>query len=270
MLHFFALSENKAGTHLSYYQHIKAMINSAQKNTSLTSIFIYDGKPNLLTKWLEKTGVIVVYHRCSIANFLIRSREKKATSKGYNPDVALGTFLRIDIPLIMEKLGLTDDIVLYTDCDVIFNSSIPETPKMSCSIALAPEFNFSPENLYYNTGVMLIDTNKFRQEREGLIDFIKEEVNEHKFMDYDQMAICMFYYKRHDILNALWNWRVFYGINKDSKIIHYQSMRIDEMENCIKTGKHSNSELQNLYDNDSDSIKYYCKLFKKYTKDAIL
>jgi len=263
MLHFFALSENKSGTHLNYTTHIKALVNSAKKNTTLKSIFIYDGKPNELTTWLRKNNVTVVYHKSSIADILIDNENNPNISKGYKSHIALGTFLRLDIPLIIEKLKLDDGIVIYTDCDIIFNKDIP-TPEMSCSIALAPEFNFTPENLYYNSGVMLIDTAKFRLEREGLIDFIKEEVNEHRFQDYDQTAICMYYYKRHDILNALWNWRVFYGINEDAMIIHYQSMRIEEMENCIKTGKHSNPQLQNLYDNSPEGIQHYHDLFKKY------
>ena len=268
MLHFFALSENKAGTDLKYHAHIKAMINSAKKNTKLKSIFIYDGKPNSLTKWLVKQDVEIVYHRSSIADFLIESKvnDKDNLLKDYNPDVALGTFLRIDIPIIMDKLKLTDEVVLYTDCDVLFNMGL-ENDTIDLKgrpLCVCRETNYSAENPYYNTGVMFINIPVFRKSTKDFVKFIKESVKYHKFQDYDQMAICMYYHGRIMDLTPYYNWRTFHGINKEARIIHYHGIKIDEMKACVETGKHPIADLQGLYEHNRESVKYYYELFQTY------
>ena len=106
MKHFFALYKDPVGQYLNYVDHIKAMINSAVKNTSLQSYFIYDGEADDLTEWLEAKGVTIVYHTSSLADLI-----QSCKSDAFNKHTAMGAYLRLDIPLLLKKLSITDDVV---------------------------------------------------------------------------------------------------------------------------------------------------------------
>ena len=113
---YFAISESS----LAFQSHdwpglIKVAVASALAHTQLAPHMLYDGQPNVLTRWLEVRGVAIIAHR---APFLGRF-EAIAQSKEHGREwlaMAAGAFLRIDIPLIERE----QEFVLYTDCDVMF------------------------------------------------------------------------------------------------------------------------------------------------------
>lgn len=257
MKHFFALYKDPVGQYLNYIDHIKAMVNSAVKNTSLQSYFIYDGEADDLTDWLESKGVTIVYHRSSLSE-LIQSCE----SDKVNKNTAMGAYLRLDIPIILKKLSITDDVVLYTDCDVIFVKDIEytKTPKF---FAIAPEFNSRPERPYFNTGVMFINAIEFTESHSSLMNFIKQIGDLSKFGDYDQGAVNHFYSNRFTELEWNYNWRPYFGINPDAVIVHYHGLKIKDIASTIENKGHAIPIYNQLFYSNPDAYMYYFNLFNK-------
>lgn len=251
MKHFFALYKDPAGQYINYIDHIKAMINSAAINTSLQSYFIYDGEQDELTDWLEAKGVTIVYHRSSLAD-LIQSN----TSDSFNKHTAMGAYLRLDIPIIVEKLAITDDVVLYTDCDVIFVKDVTysNTPNQ---FAIAPEFNSSKERPYFNTGVMFINVSEFTDSRDLFIDFIRQIGDLSRFGDYDQGALNHFYTNRFSHLEWNYNWRPYFGINPDAVIVHYHGLKIKDIASTIKNNGHEIPVYNRLFHNNPEAYRFY-------------
>ena len=71
-----------------YEPLIKVAVLSAIKNTTLEPHFIFDGKPNALTQWLEEKDVKVIYHKSNLYPIL----EKKY--KGNELKISYGAYLR--------------------------------------------------------------------------------------------------------------------------------------------------------------------------------
>lgn len=257
MKHFFALYKDPAGQYLNYIDHIKAMINSAVKNTSLQSYFIYDGEEDELTDWLESKGVMIVYHRSSLSELIQSSDGNKI-----NKNTAMGAYLRLDIPTILKKLGITDDIVLYTDCDVIFLKDVVynDLPKF---FAIAPEFNNRPERPYYNTGVMFINVAEFTESHNQFMGFINSTGDLSKFGDYDQGAINHFYNNRFTVLEWNYNWRPYFGVNNDAVIVHYHGLKIKDIASAIGNNNHKYPIYNQLYNSNPEAYSYYYKLLNE-------
>jgi len=122
---YFAISEISLSRENSDWPGlIKAAVRSARMNTTLKPHMLYNGEPNEFTNEIANLGVTIVPHRVSFYDALLSEKEK-------NPNFDLlswsGAHLRIEIPLIEKQ----DEIVLYTDCDVMFlkDPALPYLPK---------------------------------------------------------------------------------------------------------------------------------------------
>ena len=93
-------------------ESILVATRSALSNTNLRPNLIYDGEPNVVTRYLERIGVTVHYHQNSFLSAISTAQSKA----GFNPNIVRGAYLRYDIPLV----DTSDDTVLYTDADVVF------------------------------------------------------------------------------------------------------------------------------------------------------
>jgi lipopolysaccharide biosynthesis glycosyltransferase len=257
MKHFFALYKDPVGQYLNYIDHIKAMVNSAVKNTSLQSYFIYDGEADELTDWLEARGVTIVYHKSSLANLIQACESDKV-----NKHTAMGAYLRLDIPLLLKDLSITDDVVLYTDCDVVFVKDVHYTdiPKF---FAIAPEFNSRPERPYFNTGVMFINTAEFTESHGQLMAFIAQTGDLSKFGDYDQGVVNQFYHGKFSQLEWNYNWRPYFGINPDAVIVHYHGLKIKDIVSALKNNGHDTPIYNHLFNSNPAAYKYYLSLLNE-------
>src|SRR5260221_14484440 len=95
---YFAVTEAT----LTHHDHdfpglMKAAVASARANTSLRPHLIYDGQENSLTRDLRKMGGTIIHHSLSIGNWL-----RWHAPEGYGLAVALGAFLRTDLPDIEQ------------------------------------------------------------------------------------------------------------------------------------------------------------------------
>ena len=217
-----------------------AAVHSCLQNTSLEPHLIYDGERNELTAYLESLGVNVHFHKISFADQI----QSAKVQPGYNPEVAEGAYLRYDIPLIDE----TDDVVLYTDVDVIFTKE-PAFPAVPSLFAAAPEYATSvhpPKAVptVFNSGVMLINLGNFRKELPALIDFTRE----HDFYFhgvagfYDQGALNRYFEGRWEELPQEFNWRPFAGAPVRPTIVHFHGTKPYELE-ALVNGRETEREV---------------------------
>lgn len=255
MKHFFALYKDPVGQYLNYIDHIKAMINSAIKFTTLQSYFIYDGEQDELTDWLEAKGVTIAYHKSSLADMI-----QSCDSDKVNKHTAMGAYLRLDIPLLLEKLAIKDDVVLYTDCDVIFVRDVAyaDLPRI---FAIAPEFNSRPEQPYFNTGIMFINNVEFSESYAHLMSFIRSTGDLSKFGDYDQGALNHFFRDRFTLLEWNYNWRPYFGINQDAVIVHFHGLKIKDITMALENKGHDTPILNHLYNSNPEAYQFYSNRF---------
>lgn len=144
-----------------------------------------------------------------------------------------GPYLRLHVPVLIREhhlltKGICSDVVLYTDCDVVFlqvsaHAMMVEQRRLHDHVW---SFSSEAENIkaLQNTGVMLINNTAF----EGIYtDFIEFGINlKFRFKAFDQGWITQ-YSKTHRgtarFLNTEWNWKVYWGNKgkKDVKIVHF-------------------------------------------------
>lgn len=188
---------------------MKAAAASARANTDLEPNLIYDGAESALTQDLRAMGVRIHHHALSIAPYL-----RAHAPADYAVDVALGAFLRTDIP----ELETEDDFVLYTDCDVLFLRQPAFLRTRPDFFACAPEFDMD-DYARFNTGVMLMN---LRALRLGLAEF-RRFIQQHfsGLAAFDQGAFQLFYRDRLDRLPPVANWKPYWGVSDRAEIVHF-------------------------------------------------
>lgn len=129
----FAMHEGSSSLSQSFSDMVKVAVRSAKEHTRLIPVCLTTSSPHSeLSTWLTAHGVRVIYHRPlweGTVRGIIRERSESAgpgenvNSRSHlSSDAAamVGTFLRIDIPIS----GILDELVLYTDVDVMFRGPV--------------------------------------------------------------------------------------------------------------------------------------------------
>ncbi len=222
---FFAL--NDAGNDFSNYcLMVQAAVRSARRHTRLEPIFIYDGVPGPLTRWMQDHGVRVVHHRTSMYDRLVE--HARSSGRKQSVSTGAGAYLRLDIPVLCQTLGIDDHYVLYTDCDVMFRRD-PEPELRGLQpefFAAAPQFDpTQPADM--NSGVLWMNLPRLRQMYAPFCDYIREHMDTLRQTGYDQAALRAFYGTRRrggpawDALPLALNWKPHWGRNDASAIVHF-------------------------------------------------
>ena len=218
---------NDAGL-LGFAEIVLVAAHSALKNTDLEAHLIYDGLKNEITEYLSSIGVNIHYHRSGAAHLIDGAK----VQFGYVPSVARGAYLRLDIPLIEHD----DEYVIYTDCDVIFFSRPNIVDIKPDILAAAPEYAATttmptPYNKIFNSGVMLLNVERFGAERASLVEFARS--NDFYFHGdggfYDQGALNKFFSGRWAQLSQALNWRPFGGASMPPTILHFHGTKPYEL-----------------------------------------
>ncbi|OIP72569.1 MAG: hypothetical protein AUK43_02835 [Oscillatoriales cyanobacterium CG2_30_40_61] len=211
---FFAISDEGEGFEV-YSQMMKVSVLTAKQNTTLEPYCIYDGQENELTEWLRKNGVKVIHYRSSHYDQFKRDIPGAA-------HVAAGAFLRIEIPKIVQKYGMQDEYVLYTDCDTMFQNDVVDYLKgVTCEyIAAAPEFD--PSNWsYLNSGVLYMNIKNLLKIDQEFNNFIMYNLMEIMKWAFDQGAYNLFFKDRWQHLDPTLNWKSYWDLNPNAKVIHF-------------------------------------------------
>lgn len=238
----------------AYDYMIRAAVESAIKNTSLVPHFVYDGTPGPLTLWLEQKGVKVIRHRVTFYDSL---------QAFYSPQelkTASGTFLRCDIPL----LETNDELVLYTDCDVIFASDIQlQDIQYPVFFACAPE-GIKTDRSFFNTGVMLMNIPALRETHHDFETFIETSLT--GLNVYDQTAYNRFYANQSAWLPLEYNWKPYWGENPDAKIIHFHGPKPHDLVRML-TGEPVTDIYERLFAMDRLGCIRHLSLFCEYSEE---
>lgn len=236
-----------------YQRYAKIAINSALQNTNIEPHCVYDGYEDSFTKWLYQKNIPVYYKKSRFYNY-IKKQELDINRIS-------SEFLRFEIPEIIINNNIFDDFYLYTDCDVIFNSSIEELNKLKpFSIAWVSNSSISKT---FNSGLMLVNV-------ENMIKYQKKfeealQVTSKNYL-YDEYFYNLFFAKNSIELSSNFNWRPYWGINNDAKVIHFHRMKIDIIEKIINNKDNVEKLLITKFYNNVNSVKYYYDLAKKYEK----
>lgn len=186
---------------------IRVAVHSALERTDLEPHFIYDGQPSDLTAELEHAGVKIHYHRLSFIEVLT----------AHSPDpwyqaVARGAFLRFDIPLFAGS----DDFVLYTDADVIFEERVDFRGYQPAFLAAAPQHERGAIR-DMNSGVMVMNVPAWRARRDDLLNFTARNIH----LGLDQEVLREFVGRDYLLLPDRFNWKPYWGVNQDAAILHW-------------------------------------------------
>lgn len=188
-----------------------AVFTAKETNPLITPYLILDGDIDDSINELIEMGVNVIQHRVSFSEKIVEH---------YKDDtIALGAFLRIDIPKICETLKIEDKYILYTDNDVYFIGDVtPITNYTPEFFAACGEFTPELESMNMNSGVMWINWGAMLNEYDDFVKYIVENFANNM---YDQDALKKYYDGRITSLNPLYNYKPYWGPNNNIKILHF-------------------------------------------------
>jgi hypothetical protein len=235
----------------SYGDFVRVAVVTARKNTELEAFCLYDGQATELTDWMERQGVTILPCRFRFAKWW----EDLAIRQGSNlvARIALGAFLRFELPDVMARENLTDDFALYTDCDVMFECDIrsflePLKPEF---FAVAPE-TFQNNRLHMNSGVMWMNVNRLRETNALFMRFAQGHMTQASLASFDQGIYRAYFNSLHRIAWQLgipdryfyalmsrlplktwqWddlplelNWKPYWGENPEAAIVHFHALK---------------------------------------------
>nr|WP_321983182.1 hypothetical protein [uncultured Lichenicoccus sp.] len=198
---------------------IRVSVDSALRHTTLRPHMLYDGADSPFIDELRNRGVTIVPWRVSFYDALA------VRGAGYQA-VAAGAFLRVEIPEIETE----DDVVLYTDCDVVFRSD-PEFDSTPRLFAGAPQTSVHDYARDLNTGVMLMNVAGLRAGLPAFREFIVANLQA-GWPGCDQENYRRFYAGRWESLDPKFNWKPYWGSNPKAVIMHWHGpkpMLVDKL-----------------------------------------
>ncbi len=216
---FFALNDSSPA--FDYYAGmVQVAVLTARKHTRLEPVFVHDGGENRLTDWLAERGVQLVRRRSFLAAEIdgLLGGHRNAAARA----IALGAYLRVEVPAIVRELGWADRHVLYTDCDVMF------TPRFDGSLAQrAPKcFAVAPEDDLrnweaMNTGVMVMNVDALLADFPAFQATIRAQLAASVQSSFDQHAYREHYRGGWEQLPAVMNWKPYWGRNDEAQVVHF-------------------------------------------------
>ena len=234
---------------------LENLIESAIKNTDFEIYLMFDGKKEELDL-PPSVNIIEHRHRC-YETFLNAERTKREGSL----QISSGAFLRTEIPFLMNQMGFDDEFCLYTDYDVIFQKSDYSElynikPKY---FAASPETNINNWG-YINSGVMLMNVKTLFEDDSKIINYIND--NFENLTVWDQTLYNDLYKGEIDRLPLEYNWKPYWGINDNSKIVHFHGAKPRSVE---PEWRYNLREIKTLRDMSKDGYEFYNDVFESNT-----
>jgi len=194
---------------------IRVAVESARQHTNLRPHMIYDGPEDDFTTEMRGRGVTVVFHRLTFHDVLREAQELQRPEWPDYMKTAEGAFMRLEIGLLETE----ESHVLYTDCDVMFETSVTIDHLRPELFAIAPQFKPDTFHEDVNCGVMILNVQRMRQDRPALIEFMCE--NFARISGYDQELLILYYKGRWDPLSPTYNWKPHWGEQPRARIVHF-------------------------------------------------
>ena len=204
-----------------YVNMLEVAIKSAQQNTSLQICVLYDGPTeHYCYRMLKKYGVQIINHTFSHEKDIYRLFDKDFCGRTKDPKLIASTFMRMDIPFLEQE----EEYVLYTDVDVVFARDVrPEDLPRPEVLAACGEFSSQKDmNAYFNAGILLLNVKNMRRYCEMIFQDLENGV---VVKGFDQGYLNKYCHKERTWLPVEYNWKPYWGINKDAVIIHYHGLK---------------------------------------------
>ncbi len=210
-----------------YYDLLKVTLISARKNTTLNLNCLYDGKVgDPIYNLLKEYEVNIIIHQLPYKQELmeIYPREWMIQNLGKEIDYnrIFGTFMRMEIPIIEKE----EKFVLYADIDVIFNADInvEDLPRPKF-LAAAPEYDRNVDKMeYFNAGILVMNIEGMQLKYETFLKKMKNRERNASGL-FDQGYLNELCFKDMELLPLEYNWKPYWGINKNAKLIHFHGMK---------------------------------------------
>lgn len=254
---------------------IKSLINNTNKN-NVYKIFIFnttinDNNKNTILSMATKNVKI------EFINVLQYTKNSKLYSKDY---FSVEMFYRILIADILSQY----DKVIYLDCDIILKTDIAElfnidlknnlvaAVKNDISIDIMQKYVTSilkiDEDLYFNSGVLLINTKLFRKLK--IKDLCFEFISKYRKLECpDQDVLNLFCFEKVKYIDMNWNFQAGNELWTDDfknskaneiKIIHYTTSK--------KPWNTKNLALADDFWNIAKQTPFYDLILDNYKKDC--
>ncbi|QCE34447.1 hypothetical protein FAI40_03335 [Acetobacteraceae bacterium] len=228
---------------IGFAECARAAVCSAKENTSLQPHLIFDGEECAFTREMAAAGVKVLLHRLSFYDRLAQAQQTHRPEWGDYMRKAAGAFMKLELPFLETE----DQFVLFTDYDVLFRKE-PELRTCRPQVfAACGQFELHKG---INTGVMVLNLNRIREDAPSLIDFMCHHFG--MISGYDQELFRVFYYKNGSPLPPTCNWKPYWGINKTASIVHFYGAKPLLAEKLLKNPS---------YWEEETSFDFYRQLF---------
>lgn len=258
-----------------YAEYMAVMIQSILmngKDKSFMSFYIIDcgiQKDNL-----DILSNVVEAHHCEI-NF-IRSDYSKCKDFQVHGHISHAAYVKLQMPSLLHDLNkiiyldgdliVLDDLAKLWSCDVknaaLCAAGNPKTKPSSY-------INVPADKKVFNSGVMIIHLDRWREEKieEKTLNYLKE--NSHKLKFHDQAAFNAVLYDRWSPLEAKWNVQsAFYNVT-NLNTIYSESEIISALQNPSIVHFTSNSkpwQFRNGHPYKKKFIEYYKEVFGRKPK----
>lgn len=213
---------NEGAVHFgSYVEMLCVAIHTARRhNTGLEPFLLYSGAENPETERLRALGFTII----PCQSFLYDRLRALAADEDY-PEAwkyGDGVFLRLELPMLAQRLGWDDEHLLYTDCDVMFTARFQarELPRPARYFAVAPEGDGADWN-NFNSGVMVMHLPSLREIDAPLREQAIVDLPQSVRQDWDQFTLRRFFRGQVEQLPALFNWKPYWGPNPEARVIHF-------------------------------------------------
>ncbi len=258
---FFTLS----GTDFQYIQMAKVLVRSALANTDLELFCVYDGEDRDFTRWLRDASVDVIKWKISFLEELILEYEGDRSI-----DFCRGTYLCMELPKILAEYGVKDEHVLYVDTDTMFSGPVELRAFKPHYFASSSDWEQN-EWSRFSTGVIVMNLPNLLGKYPGFVAHLKK----YKFnFTHTRMGPCdqgawNTYYKNgeHERLDPLYDWKPWWGINPDAKIVHFSGPKPQEAKRLLNMDKprDENEQLQKfMVSENPEAYKHYIRVWKSY------
>ncbi|KMQ93537.1 glycosyltransferase [Lasius niger] len=242
---------------------IRVAVNSAKEKTSLQPHMIFDGAECDFTREMEACGVKVIFHRLSWYDRLQAAQKQSKPEWDTYMEKAAGSFLRLEIPLLEDE----DQYVLYTDCDILFLNGVDLSACRPETFAVAGQFSEKNSVTDINAGVTLLNLDRLREDLPAMIDFMCQNFSE--ISGFDQELLRGFYHKNWSRLDPKYNWKPYWGINKDAVILHFYAGKPDTgclllQDPSYGAGGEALEEARYWFFQNPEGYAYYLPLWERY------
>lgn len=196
-------------------QWLRLSLQSVINNTSYKPIVVYSGDDIASCASFVGSGVEVVPAASRLRPSIERLRNERNL-----PAHAEGAFLRYEIPTL-----LTDDFILYVDCDTFFLGDLPAVPLFEECLGAIPTSTNEGGDHHYNSGVLVFNRTKYISKQDDFFEFLERTLGSWLPSSVDEQAFNHFWRGQIATLPREYNWRPRWGFREDVHIVHFHGFK---------------------------------------------